>query len=252
MAACGNQLDYVGVVVLIWGATVPTVYYGFCDNPQLQKLYWTIVSIHDLLAPCIIEDHNLIRNVSLGLMFFYHLCYGHATSLLPKALFPALSCNDVRRFRAFCPHFHPTWLIPLRMACPESSYEFAMDASYGLSESHRRGDLCSKGRHLSSTVMLCSETIGSREIPSCCPRPLWEQSPNTTLHGHLRWVSPHDWAIPRIRLCQGSLTAIQTASFPETRARKRSTERNESRWPVGSARSQWCAESILHFSTVAS
>lgn len=26
------------------GATVPTVYYGFCDDPELQLLYWSVVS----------------------------------------------------------------------------------------------------------------------------------------------------------------------------------------------------------------
>lgn len=28
----------------MWGATIPTVYYGFCENPELQDLYWTVVS----------------------------------------------------------------------------------------------------------------------------------------------------------------------------------------------------------------
>src|SRR4051812_20636229 len=33
IAAFGNQLDYLGVVILMWGSTVPSVYYGFyCDE----------------------------------------------------------------------------------------------------------------------------------------------------------------------------------------------------------------------------
>jgi adiponectin receptor len=40
-----NQLDYLGIVILIWGSTVPSVYYGFYCNPNLQKLYWAVVSI---------------------------------------------------------------------------------------------------------------------------------------------------------------------------------------------------------------
>ena len=33
VAAFGNQLDYLGIVILMWGFTIPTVYYGFfCDQ----------------------------------------------------------------------------------------------------------------------------------------------------------------------------------------------------------------------------
>ena len=45
MAAFGNQLDYLGVIILMWGSTIPTVYYGFYCDPDLQKLYWIMVSI---------------------------------------------------------------------------------------------------------------------------------------------------------------------------------------------------------------
>lgn len=40
----GNQLDYVGIVALITGSFVPSVYYGFYCNTRLQLLYWTMVS----------------------------------------------------------------------------------------------------------------------------------------------------------------------------------------------------------------
>lgn len=40
----GNQLDYVGIVALITGSFVPSVYYGFYCNSRLQLLYWTMVS----------------------------------------------------------------------------------------------------------------------------------------------------------------------------------------------------------------
>ena len=43
VAAFGNQLDYLGIVILMWGSTIPTVYYGFYCNAQLQKLYCTMV-----------------------------------------------------------------------------------------------------------------------------------------------------------------------------------------------------------------
>lgn len=46
IAAFGNQLDYLGIVILMWGSTIPTVYYGFYCNPELQKLYCTMVWAH--------------------------------------------------------------------------------------------------------------------------------------------------------------------------------------------------------------
>ena len=39
----GNQLDYVGIVALITGSFIPSVYYGFYCNPHLQRVYWTMV-----------------------------------------------------------------------------------------------------------------------------------------------------------------------------------------------------------------
>ena len=44
VAAFGNQLDYLGVVVLMWGSTIPTIYYGFYHDRGLQTCYWTVVS----------------------------------------------------------------------------------------------------------------------------------------------------------------------------------------------------------------
>ena len=40
-----NQLDYVGIVALITGSFVPSVYYGFYCEPALYKLYWIMVSV---------------------------------------------------------------------------------------------------------------------------------------------------------------------------------------------------------------
>ena len=43
VAAFGNQLDYLGIVILMWGSTIPTVYYGFYCDPSLQKVYCIMV-----------------------------------------------------------------------------------------------------------------------------------------------------------------------------------------------------------------
>jgi adiponectin receptor len=45
VAAYGNQLDYLGIVILMWGSTIPCVYYGFFCDPHLQKIYWSMVSV---------------------------------------------------------------------------------------------------------------------------------------------------------------------------------------------------------------
>ena len=39
----GNQLDYIGIVLLIAGSFVPSVFYGFWCEPALQKVYWVMV-----------------------------------------------------------------------------------------------------------------------------------------------------------------------------------------------------------------
>lgn len=49
----GNQLDYLGIVILMWGSTVPSIYYGFYCDPKLQQIYWfnvrNIDSSHNIL-----------------------------------------------------------------------------------------------------------------------------------------------------------------------------------------------------------
>ncbi|CAL8576031.1 hypothetical protein XPA_001923 [Xanthoria parietina] len=48
----GNQLDYLGIVILMWGSTIPSIYYGFHCDPRLQRVYWFNVSV--LASLCII------------------------------------------------------------------------------------------------------------------------------------------------------------------------------------------------------
>ena len=45
-----NQLDYVGIVALITGSFIPSIYYGFFCEPALQRLYWGMVSIQAVHA----------------------------------------------------------------------------------------------------------------------------------------------------------------------------------------------------------
>jgi adiponectin receptor len=45
VARWGNKLDYSGIVLLIVGSYVPTLYYGFFCHPTLMKLYLSVVSM---------------------------------------------------------------------------------------------------------------------------------------------------------------------------------------------------------------
>lgn len=40
----GLQLDFQGIILLMWSATAPMVYYTFYHEPVLQKVYWSLVS----------------------------------------------------------------------------------------------------------------------------------------------------------------------------------------------------------------
>jgi adiponectin receptor len=43
VAVWGNQLDYAGIVALIWGSFVPVLYYTFRARQDLQQRYWAMV-----------------------------------------------------------------------------------------------------------------------------------------------------------------------------------------------------------------
>ncbi|KAL3469822.1 hemolysin-III related-domain-containing protein [Aspergillus californicus] len=43
VARIGNTFDYIGIVGLIVGSFVPSVYYGFYCVPEMQRLYWTMI-----------------------------------------------------------------------------------------------------------------------------------------------------------------------------------------------------------------
>lgn len=98
----GNQLDYVrtsdlslatdssfeqlGIVILMWGSTIPCVYYGFYCTPHLQKTYYILVSV--LAAGCVYATlHPAFRRpkyrpyraavyVGLGLSFIIPIVHG--------------------------------------------------------------------------------------------------------------------------------------------------------------------------------
>ncbi|KAH8650259.1 hemolysin-III related-domain-containing protein [Tricladium varicosporioides] len=89
VAAFWNRLDYLGIVVLMWGSTVPSIYYGFYCDPNLQRLYWAVVSV--LAVACAVAilapgfQHPTFRPyrtsmyVSLGLSAMVFITHGLIT-----------------------------------------------------------------------------------------------------------------------------------------------------------------------------
>ena len=51
MDAFGAQLDFQGVILLMWGATVPLLYYGFYCDFTLQRTYSTLVRTSNSYSP---------------------------------------------------------------------------------------------------------------------------------------------------------------------------------------------------------
>lgn len=53
VARIGNALDYIGIVGLIVGSFVPSVFYGFYCVPELQRRYWTMICTIGLGCVCV-------------------------------------------------------------------------------------------------------------------------------------------------------------------------------------------------------
>lgn len=52
----GNQADYVGIIALIIGSFISSIYYGFQCHPYLQKTYWTMIT--SIGAACAVVTVN--------------------------------------------------------------------------------------------------------------------------------------------------------------------------------------------------
>ncbi|KAI2793144.1 ADIPOR-like receptor [Penicillium oxalicum] len=53
VARIGNALDYVGIVGLIVGSFIPSIFYGFYCNPDLQYRYWTMICTIGFACMCV-------------------------------------------------------------------------------------------------------------------------------------------------------------------------------------------------------
>lgn len=56
----GNKLDYLGIVAMIGGSYVPSIYYGFYCSESHRDFYWALVGLTGL-ACCIVTLHPKFR-----------------------------------------------------------------------------------------------------------------------------------------------------------------------------------------------
>jgi adiponectin receptor len=56
IASFGNQLDYFGIVLLMWSASLPSIYYGFICDRNAQIFHWSLTSA--FAVGCIVFTMN--------------------------------------------------------------------------------------------------------------------------------------------------------------------------------------------------
>nr|POE74594.1 isoform 2 of adiponectin receptor protein [Quercus suber] len=44
-AVFGNRLDFCGIVLLMWGASLPSIHFAFICDPALKQFHWLLVSL---------------------------------------------------------------------------------------------------------------------------------------------------------------------------------------------------------------
>lgn len=86
VARVGNTLDYIGIVGLIIGSFVPSVYYGFYCLPALQRLYWGMICTIGLCCTCVSvipqfrtpqwRSFRAVMFVSMGLSAVFPVVHG--------------------------------------------------------------------------------------------------------------------------------------------------------------------------------
>jgi adiponectin receptor len=91
VAVWGNQLDYAGIVFLIWGSFIPVLYYGFQQDPELMRTYWGMVSKRNDFSVVDIEADGWI-DYDIGGVYFSCL---HA-SQVPHSSAPTIPRTHVR------------------------------------------------------------------------------------------------------------------------------------------------------------
>ncbi len=96
-----NKLDCVGIVLLITGSFIPSIYYGFYCEPTLQLLYWTMVS--SIVFLCLVQVNiRYYRFLLLVRGALSSLSYQNSVRLRGgRIVLLCLSCLGFRRSSLF-------------------------------------------------------------------------------------------------------------------------------------------------------
>ena len=105
----GRQLDFQGIIILMWSASVPMIYYTFHGESGLQKAYWSMVS--SFLPGRMFKsadrtvDHRL-RSTGKHLDFLIVLSAPRDETFASWNVWLSSTCNFGQRH----PRSHRTWL----------------------------------------------------------------------------------------------------------------------------------------------
>ena len=98
-------MDYVGIVALIFGSFVPSVYYGFYCEPMLQKTYWGMVSFRGDYSSY--EPYTEPERPDINHCHSLHYCLYQ--SKVPNPSMETLSSKHVCVLWPFSRFSSPTW-----------------------------------------------------------------------------------------------------------------------------------------------
>ncbi|RKF57778.1 ADIPOR-like receptor SPBC12C2.09c [Erysiphe neolycopersici] len=86
VARWGNKMDYVGIICLIVGSFIPSIFYGFYCHPVLQRLYWnmiftlglacTAVTIFDRFRTPVWRPYRATMFIAMGLSALFPVIHG--------------------------------------------------------------------------------------------------------------------------------------------------------------------------------
>lgn len=141
VAAFGIQLDYLGIVLLMWGSTIPTVYYGFYRDQHLQRCYWAMVSqglLWDLKAGILIPS-------TTGILSSSRLCTYNIESKVPPSNLSSIPYRHVCRSRIVCTCLCRSWYHAPWFGTSDKTHAPGSDGTNGSFESDRRQCLCCEG-----------------------------------------------------------------------------------------------------------
>ena len=105
----GNQLDHLGIVIVIWGSAIPSDYFGFYCDQKLQYFYWTMVCysvLNSLIFPTLTYTGDDRCHCMRNLHHAPRLSQTH----IPTIPFRYVRCPRTFNLRARSSWGHVAWL----------------------------------------------------------------------------------------------------------------------------------------------